>query len=88
MGISRETAVANANPDAAWPEGNDDERGMGTSERRPRETGRRRGSSDFSGPLTVAEESAMATRPRRAARRPGGPPAAASPAPIASHIAL
>jgi hypothetical protein len=70
-GSSRVAATANANADAEWPEGNDDVLGMCRSRRRGAR--RCRPASSFMGPLTAADVTASARRPRCAARRPRSP---------------
>jgi hypothetical protein len=81
------TAVAKANADAACPEGNDAECGIGT--RRSSGTpaasrsGRVRRAANLKPMLTSAESSATAARPVAAPRRPFGPPVV-----IAAAIAI
>lgn len=81
--------VANANADAAWPDGNDVERGIAT--RRAigtlwtRRSGRRLRESGLTSRLTIAEVTAIDAKPLIAARRPLGPSATANPAALPIH---
>jgi len=76
--------VAKANADAEWPDGHDVERGIVTwrvsGTAAVTRSGRRRLPSGFRPRLTTAEVSAIDANPFSAARRPRGPPIAASSA--------
>src|ERR1700687_909356 len=79
-------AAAKANPDAAWPDGNDVEVGIRTL--RPTGTprsGRCRAQMALTARFTSADVAPMASVPRSAARRPAPPPARASAAAIANQ---
>src|SRR4029077_16198277 len=80
---------AKANPDAAWPDGNDVEVGIRTLRQTgtptPARSGRCRAQMDLTARFTSADGPPMASVPRSAARRPAPPPARASAAAIANQ---
>ena len=82
-------AAAKANPDAAWPDGNDVEAGIRTLRQTgtpaPARSGRCRAQMDLTARFTSADVVPMASVPRSAARRPAPPPARASAAAIANQ---
>src|SRR2546430_12961855 len=82
-------AAAKANPDAAWPDGNDVEAGIRTLRQTgtpaPARSGRCRAQMDLTARFTSADVAPMASVPRSAARRPAPPPARASAAAIANQ---
>src|ERR1700690_4412032 len=89
-GRSRLIAVANANADAEWPEGNEVESGIRTCRTpgtpAPARSGRARRPSGLMARFTSAEVAPMASVPRPAARRPAGLPVTAITAARASQI--
>src|SRR6187200_3163396 len=84
VGSSWATPAANADADAACPEGNDVLRGIATwraiGTRYAARSGRRRRPSGLSPRLTTVDVRAIGAGPSAAARRPRGPPATARPA--------
>jgi hypothetical protein len=88
-GRSWPTDAANANPDAECPDGNDRDDGILTWRSRgtpaPSRSGRCLAYSDLTPRFTVAEVTAIVSRPRAAARRPACPPKTAIAAATPSH---
>ncbi len=89
MGSVCPTALANAKPDAACPDGNDAECGIGTwrraGTRAESRSGRRRRAASLKPMLTTAESTASATSPARRCAGPARPPTAAIATAIPSH---
>ena len=82
-------AATNANADAACPDGNDGDAGIGTCRagdtRAAVRSGRARRPSSFTGTLTTSELTATAPMAVKAVRRPEVPPSAAMMPPTISH---
>src|SRR3954469_13557205 len=84
IGSDAPTPEANANAEAAWPDGNEVERGMETCRvigtAAPRRSGRRRRPRGLRPTLTPAEVTASEAMPLGAGGGPPGPPTAANTA--------